>query len=127
MVIENIVQLSKTNGVPRETPIAEQPKFVEVTIVEGQYIFGLIVSRTVTNCEQLDELSDSSKTVHVTTVVPIGKAPGASLVMFSISQLSLAVGVPNETPIAVQPALVIAMISGGHDILGFTVSITIIS
>ena len=40
-------------------------------------------------------------------------------------QLSPVVGVPNETPVAVHPVLVVVFILAGQVIVGFTLSVTV--
>ena len=70
-------------------------------------------------------LPDPSVTVQVTVVLPNGKVAGASLVTEATEQLSEVVGVPNETPVAVQPELVLADTAAGAMMLGFTLSITV--
>jgi len=70
-------------------------------------------------------LPDPSVTVQVTVVLPNGNADGALLVTDATKQLSAVVGVPNETPVAVQPVLVVAEIAVGAVMVGFTLSLTV--
>ena len=67
---------------------------------------------------------DPSVTVHVTVVNPNGNAAGALFVVDATVQLSLVAGVPNTTPVAVHPVLVLAFIVAGAVIEGFTLSVT---
>jgi len=66
-----------------------------------------------------------SVTVHVTVVVPTGKAAGALFVTDATEQLSDVEGVPNETPVAVQLVLVVAETAAGAVIVGLTLSVTV--
>ena len=70
-------------------------------------------------------LPDPSVTVQVTVVLPSGKAEGALLVTEATEQLSEVVGVPNDTPVAVQPVLVLAETAAGAVMEGSTLSITV--
>jgi len=68
-----------------------------------------------------------SVTVHVTVVVPTGKLAGASLVTVATAQLSLAIGVPNVTPVASQElASGLMFKSAGHIIDGSVTSTTVV-
>ena len=66
-----------------------------------------------------------SDTVQVTVVTPIGKAVGALLVTEATPQLSAVVGVPKETPVAVQAVLVVADTLAGQVMLGGILSVTV--
>lgn len=66
-----------------------------------------------------------SVTVQVTVVVPNGNAAGALLVTEATEQLSLVVGVPSETPEAVQPVLVVTETEVGAVMVGFVLSVTV--
>ena len=66
-----------------------------------------------------------SVTVHVTVVVPIGKALGAVLVTLFTPQLSLVIGVPSTTLVDVQATLVVPDVAAGAVIVGFTLSVTV--
>ena len=66
-----------------------------------------------------------SVTVQITVVTPIGKAGGALLVTEATPQLSAVVGVPSETPVAVQAVLVVAVTLAGHVMVGITLSDTV--
>lgn len=96
MVVVATEQLSAVVGVPKFTPVAEQPVLVKVVIFAGQVIVGTVLSVTVTVNEQVDELAGValSVAVYVTVVVPTGNvAPGAKLLVI--------VGVPPQLSIAV--------------------------
>jgi hypothetical protein len=67
-----------------------------------------------------------SVTVQVTVVIPNGKADGALLLTEATPQLSAVVGVPNETPVAVQLVLVVAFTFAGQEIVGAIISITVL-
>ena len=63
--------------------------------------------------------------VQITVVTPIGKAVGALFVTEATPQLSAVVGVPSETPVAVQAVLVVAVTLAGHVMVGSTLSETV--
>ena len=58
-------------------------------------------------------------------VTPKGKAVGALLVVEATEQLSVVVGVPNATPVAVQAILVVAVTLAGAVIVGKTLSVIV--
>ena len=58
-------------------------------------------------------------------MVPNGNAASALLVTEATEQLSAVVGVPNETPVAVQPVLVVTETEVGAVMVGFVLSITV--
>jgi hypothetical protein len=66
-----------------------------------------------------------SVTVHLTVVVPIGKAGGASFVTDATPQLSAVTGVPRITPVAVQPVLVVAVRFIGPVMVGNVISVVV--
>jgi hypothetical protein len=66
-----------------------------------------------------------SVTVQVTFVFPIGNAAGALFDTESTPQLSAVEGVPNETPVAVQPEFVVALTAVGQVMVGFSLSVTV--
>jgi hypothetical protein len=66
-----------------------------------------------------------SVAVQIIVVVPNGKAVGALLVTVGAPQLSLLVGVPKTTPVAVQPVFVVAETLAGAVILGKILSVTV--
>jgi len=66
-----------------------------------------------------------SVTVQVTVVLPSGKELGASLVTEVTEQLSAVVGVPKETPVAVQPELVLTETEDGAEMDGFILSFNV--
>lgn len=112
------VQLSLVTGVPRLTPVAVQPLLVLATTFAGQEIAGGMLSVTVTVWVQVAVFPLASVAVHVTVVTPFGKAESALLVTVATEQLSLAVGVPKLTPVAVQPEFVLAATLAGQVIVG---------
>ena len=68
-----------------------------------------------------------SSAVQVTVFAPNAYVDGASLVGVIVEQLSLTVGAPNVTPLAVHiPASVFTVISDGHEIVGSSLSSTVI-
>ena len=77
------------------------------------------MSFTVTNCVAVVVLLLLSVTVHVTVVVPIGKALGALLVTLFTPQLSPVIGVPSTTLVEVQETLVVPVVAAGAVIVGF--------
>jgi hypothetical protein len=83
------------------------------------------LSLTVTTCVAVAALPEPSVTVQVTVVAPSGKAVGALLVTVATEQLSAVTGVPKETPVAVQPELVVAETAAGAVIVGSTLSLTV--
>lgn len=125
LVTEATEQLSLVVGVPNETPVAVQPEFVVTFLAAGAVMLGFTLSVTVTICVAVVVLPLPSVTVHVTVVVPNGNAAGALLVTDATEQLSLVIGVPNETPVAVQPVLVVADTVDGAVMIGFTLSVTV--
>src|SRR5437773_747601 len=82
-------------------------------------IVGTWVSRTTTRCWQLAVLPLLSVAVQVTRLVPVGNCAGALLVIVTVPQLSLAVGLPNATPVAKQaPEFTLTVTSAGQVIVG---------
>ena len=79
-------------------------------------------SVTVTVCVAVAVLPLPSVTVHVTVVAPNGKVAGALLVTLATVQLSAVAGVPNTTPVAVQPLLVHTVTLAGAVIVGLVLS-----
>src|SRR5256885_12190080 len=66
-----------------------------------------------------------SVTVQVTRLVPVGNCAGALLVIVTVPQLSLAVGLPRATPVAKQaPEFTLTVTSAGQVIVGAWVSRT---
>jgi hypothetical protein len=82
-------QLSDVVGVPRTTPVAEQPEVVFAVTVAGAVIAGATRSTTVTVCVAVVVFPAPSVTVQVTVVVPIGKDAGALFVTEPAVQLSV--------------------------------------
>ena len=68
----------------------------------------------------------ASVAVHITVVVPTGNELGALLVIFTGVQLllSLAVALPNATPVAVQAELAVVVIGPGQAMVGAVTSLT---
>ena len=126
-MIDAMLQLSAVIGVPKSTPVAVHPVFAPLFIAAGQIIVGFTLSITITNCEQLAVLPASSVTVQMTKVFPKGNTPGALFVTVATWQLSLTIGVPNNTPTAVQPMLVETVFVAGQFIVGLIVSKTVIN
>src|SRR5258708_33477080 len=60
----------------------------------GQVIVGAWLSRTTTRCWQVALLPLLSVAVQVTRLVPMGNCAGALLVIVTVPQLSLAIGLP---------------------------------
>src|SRR5690606_27545260 len=104
-VTDTPAQLPLATGVPKSTPVAVQPLLFVACAFARQSIVGEEVSVTVTVCAQVITLPPASVAVHVTVVVPSGKAAGASFVSEVTSQLSVATGWPTSTPVAAQPLL----------------------
>jgi len=89
-------------------------------------MLGGMLSLTVTVCVHVFVLPDPSVTVQVTVVTPNGKEEGALFVTKAIVQLSVAIGVPILTPVAMHPLLVTALTFDGQlTIIGGTLSVTI--
>jgi hypothetical protein len=118
-------QLSAVTGVPRITPVAVQAVLVVADTLAGQVIVGGILSVTVTVWLQLALLPLLSVTVHLTVVIPIGNATGASFVTDATPQLSAVTGVPRITPVAVQAVLVVADTLAGQVMVGRILSVTV--
>jgi hypothetical protein len=92
----------------------------------GQLMVGASLSTTVTRCTQVAVLPEVSVAVQVTEVVPLGKTVGASLATLARPQLSAAVAVPKLTLAAEHwPGSVLTVTSGGHEIVGGSVSLTV--
>jgi hypothetical protein len=119
-------QLSVAVGVPKITPVAvHTPASAATLTLAGQVIVGFSLSVTVTSCVQLAVFSETSVTVQVTVVVPIGKLTGALLVTEITPQLSVVGAFPNKTPEAVhKPASAETVTFAGQLISGATVSAT---
>ena len=110
---------------PRSAPVAVQPVFVATCRSAGPLISGAVTSVTVTVWMQVAVLPLASVAVHVTAVVPMGNAVGALLIHVTPVQLSLAVGVPKFTPVAVQPLFIVVCTFAGQVIVGITSSVTV--
>jgi hypothetical protein len=121
------VQLSDVTGVSKITPLAVQVPASELTVTEvGQVIFGFSMSLTVTICSQVALLPEPSVTVQVTVVLPKEKVAGALFEMFDTVQLSVVIGVPKNTPLAVQvPASELTVTAVGQLIVGSSRSFTV--
>src|SRR5258708_32138196 len=79
----------------------------------------------MTRCWQVAVLPLLSVAVQVTRLVPVGNCAGALLVIVTVPQLSLAVGLPNATPVAKQaPELTLTVTSAGQVIVGAWLSRT---
>src|SRR5882672_3987851 len=73
----------------------------------------------MTRCWQVAVLPLLSVAVQVTRLVPVGNCAGALLVIVTVPQLSLAVGLPNATPVAKQaPEFTLTVTSAGQVIVG---------
>ena len=125
LVTEATEQLSAVVGVPNETLVAVQPVLVVTETAAGAVMVGFTLSVTVTVCVAVAVFPEPSVTVQVTVVVPNWNVVGALLVTEATEQLSAVVGVPNETPVAVQPVLVVTFLFDGAEIVGFTLSVTV--
>ena len=86
---------------------------------------GAVVSVTVMVWVAVSKLPAASSTLQVTVVVPIGKEEGALLVTEATEQLSVVVGVPRTTPVAVQAEFVVAATFDGAVMVGFTLSVMV--
>ena len=118
-------QLSEVVGVPNETPVAVQAVLVLADTAAGAVMEGSTLSITVTTWVAVAVLPDPSVTVQVTVALPNGNAEGALLVTEATEQLSEVVGVPNETPVAVQPELVLDETAAGAVMLGRMMSVMV--
>src|SRR2546427_3054735 len=114
LVIVTVPQLSLAVGLPNATPVAKQAPELTLTVTSaGQVIVGTWLSRTTTRCWQVVVLPLLSVAVQVTRLVPVGNCAGALLVTVTAPQLSLAVGLPNATPVAKQaPELTLTVALG---------------
>src|ERR1043166_6406121 len=96
------------------------------TMFAGHVITGGSVSRTLTLCTQVAVFPLLSDAVQVTRLVPTRNCAGASFVTVTAPQLSLVVGLPNATPVAVQlPVSTLTVTSAGHVMVGSCVSLTV--
>ena len=118
-------QLSEVTGVPKTTPVAEQPKLAIIVIAVGATIVGFVISVTVTICVAVVVFPLLSVTVHVTVVVPNKNVVGALLVTLATAQLSEVTGVPKVTLNATHPLLAYTETFAGAVIVGLTVSVTV--
>src|SRR3989441_56072 len=120
LVIVTVPQLSLAVGLPNATPVAKQaPEFTLTVTSAGQVIVGTWLSRTTTRCWQVAVLPLLSVAVQVTRLVPVGNCAGALLVIVTVPQLSLAVGLPKATPVAKQaPEFTLTVTSAGHVMVG---------
>ena len=118
-------QLSEVTGVPKTTPVAEQPKLAIIVIAVGATIVGFVISVTVTICVAVAVFPLLSVTVHVTVVVPNKNVVGALLVTLATAQLSEVTGVPKVTLNATHPLLAYTETFAGAVIVGLTVSVTV--
>jgi len=125
LVTDATEQLSLVVGVPNKTPVAVQPVLVLAETADGAEMVGFTLSVMVTTCVAVAVRPLPSVTVQVTVVLPNGNADGALLVTEATEQLSAVVGVPNETPVAVQPVLVVAETAVGAVMVGFKLSLTV--
>ena len=125
LITEATEQLSAVVGTPRTTPVAVQAVFVFAVTLAGAVIVGKVLSVMVTVCVAVLIFPAPSVTVHVTVVTPNGKAVGALFVVEATEQLSAVVGVPNATPVAVHPVLVVAVTLAGAVIVGKTLSVIV--
>lgn len=120
-------QLSLVVGVPSVTPdAAHKPVVVFTETVAGQVIVGFWLSVTVTVWLHVAVRLFTSVTVQITVVFPEVKVVGALWVVLCTPQLSPVVGVPSETPDAVQrPTVVPTETVAGQVIVGFWLSLTV--
>src|SRR5207245_657439 len=120
LVIVTVPQLSLAVGLPNGTPVAKQaPEFTLTVTSAGQVIVGTWLSRTMTRCWQVAVLPLLSVAVQVTRLVPVGNCAGALLLTVTVPQLSLAVGLPNGTPVAKHvPTFALTVTSAGHVMVG---------
>src|SRR5882672_10338519 len=127
LVTVTVPQLSLAVGLPRTTPVAKQvPAFALTVTSAGQVIVGGWLSRTITRCWHVAVFPLLSVAVQVTTLVPAANCAGALLVTVTVPQLSLAVGLPNATPVAKQvPEFTFTVTSVGQVIVGGRLSRTI--
>ncbi len=101
------------------------PAAIVVETLPGQVIVGLTVSLTVTVWVDVVVFPLPSVTVQITVVLPNGNAIGASLVTLAILQLSVVVGTPKFTVVAVHPVFVDALTFAGDVIVGLIVSVIV--
>src|SRR5438093_832201 len=126
LVTVTVPQLSLAVGLPNATPVAKQtPEFALTVTSAGQVIVGTWLSRTTTRCWQVAVLPLLSVAVQVTRLVPVGNCAGALLLIVTVPQLSLAVGLPSATPVAKQaPEFTLTVTSAGQVIVGTWLSRT---
>src|SRR6185369_3381270 len=110
-------QLSVVTGVPSATLVALHPELADTTTLGGQVMAGGVRSRTTTSCWQLAEFPPTSVAVQVTIFVPSGKLAGALLVTVT-AQLSVVMGTPSATLVALQPELAATTRFEGQVIVG---------
>ena len=122
--IDAIPQASKEPLSISAAVILAFPVASMVTEISCTTAVGAVLSITVTICVAVTEFPELSVTVHITEVLPSGNAVGA-LLLTDIVQLSLVVGVPKTTLVAVHPVLASTVISAGAVRLGTSVSTTV--
>src|SRR5438445_4808757 len=120
LVIVTVPQLSLAVGLPKTTPVAKQAPELTLTVTSaGQVIVGTWLSRTTTRCWQVVVLPLLSVVPYTTLFRSVGNCAGALLVIVTVPQLSLAVGLPNATPVAKQaPELTLTVTAGGQVRIG---------
>src|SRR5437870_13402963 len=120
LVTVTVPQLSLAVELPNATPVAKQaPEFTLTVTSAGQVIVGTWLSRTKIGRASCRVMALLSVAVQVTRLVPVGNCAGALLVIVTVPQLSLAVGLPRATPVAKQlPAFTLTITSAGQVIVG---------
>ena len=126
LLIVTAPQLSLAIGLPKTTPVPKQAPAFALTVTSlGQVIVGCWLSVTMTRCWQVAVFPLLSVIVQVTRFVPAANCAGALLVIVTVPQLSLAVGLPRTTPVAKQaPTFAFTVTSLGQVIVGCWLSVT---
>jgi hypothetical protein len=130
-VIEAIPSLSVAVAGGTVTNASHEERSVEIIMLAGQVISGAWLSFTITVKLHVVVLPLASVTVYVTTVVPTGYVPEASLVpvksfiTVAIAQLSFVVGIAIVKFAEENPASATVVMLLGQVIVGTVVSVGI--
>src|SRR5256885_12492315 len=101
LVIVTVPQLSLAVGLPKATPVAKQAPELTLTVTSaGQVIVGTWLSRTTTRCWQVAGVPLRAVAGKGAKLGGRGNIDGKMLGIVTGPQLSLAVGLPQATPVA---------------------------
>jgi hypothetical protein len=124
-VTEATPQLSEVAGAESTTVAKQDPVSALTFTAAAHMMVGFSLSVTVTLWVHVFVLPALSVTVQVTVVVPIGKVAGALFVTEATPQLSPVVGTERTTAVKHEPEAAATVTFTGHEIVGFSLSVTI--